>query len=773
MRYLINFACLLAGALGIAVASDHVIAQVGQPSTNNSSLAVPPRPDEPRAAKAYGVFDTYCARCHQTGRLERPLASGGLANILAIDDQARDPVQVKPGIPDASRLYDVLETRHAPLDVFSGGNVAAEPQPDDIEAVRGWIRDLTPAEQTCASRHPMRPEDVDKLMRDAQRLERDQGKDVRFISLTHLYNSCATAAEMTAYGSALNKLMNSLSSVPDTAKLTPLDAAGTVLSFRLTDFGWDAARWRMIEKAYPPALIHAVAPDVVKTAGSEAVIVNGDWLAAAAGETPLYYALVGVPAKLSELAKLNGTNIDANIRSGSVRRIAISESAVTRGNRLIERHPGSKGGLWLVYDFATSTSEQNVFEHPQGPKSATTAKSPFRPDQIRALFTLPNGFYAFALFDADGNRIDRVLPGIEKPYAGVEADAVEPTTKSGINCFACHTEALVQAKDDFRGAGPVDISAAPMPPERRAALPLFGTDSENALLMLGGTDRYRAAAKTVGVDLTSRIYGEELVSGLARRYREGADFEVALGETGLDRQEFLTELTDAKGAAAPLARRLLHGVLSRTQLEQLFSLLKGIDAPGQTAASAGFLREAKSEIGLSMWLDKPRPVPGDLVMIKAEADNDCYLTVISVDAEGVGTVLFPSDFQTDNLLSANQAVSIPPAEAPFQLRYKAEGAETILGRCSTSATPPVGIEHDFVRQRFTVLGNWENFIQDTLVTDWEMRANPEKAERARIARTGAIRRQRDRGEQIALPRPDVANGKSLRDGRAVLVLGRG
>ena len=291
--------------------------------------------------------------------------------------------------------------------------------------------------------------------------------------------------------------------------------------------------------------------------------------------------------------------------------------------------------------------------------------------------------------------------------------------------------------------------------------------------MLGGTDRYRAAARAVGVDLTLRIHGEELVSGLARRYREGADFEVALGETGLDRQEFLTELTDAKGAAAPLARRLLHGVLSRTQLEQLFSLLKGIDAPGQTAASAGFLREAKSEIGLSMWLDKPRPVPGDLVTIKAEADNDCYLTVISVDAGGVGTVIFPSDFQTDNLLSANQAVSIPPAEAPFQLRYKAEGAETILGRCSTSATPPVGIEHDFVRQRFTVLGNWENFIQDTLVTDWEMRANPEKAERARIARTGAIRRQRDRGEPIAPPRPDVANGKSLRDGRAVLVLGRG
>ncbi len=733
---------------------------------------MPPRPDDPKAAKAYGVFDTYCARCHQTGRLERPLASGGLANILSIDDQARDPVLVKPGIPDASRLYDVLETRHVPLDVFSGPDVAAQPSPDDIEAVRRWIKDLSPAAQTCASRHPVRSEDVDKLMRDAQHLERDQGKDVRFISLVHLYNSCATATEMTGYSSALNKLMNSLSSAPDPVKLTPLDAAGTVLSFRLTDFGWDAKRWKLIEEAYPQALVHTVSPDIVRTAGTKAVIVNGDWLAAAAGEAPLYYALLGVPAKLSELAKMNGTDIDANVRSGSVRRIAISESGVTRGNRLIERHPGTKGGLWLVYDFATSTGTQNVFEHPLGPKSATTAKTPFRPDQIRALFILPNGFYAFALFDADGNRIDRVLPGIEKPYAGVEADAVEPTTKAGINCFACHTEGLSQAKDDFRGAGPVDISSAPMPPERRAALPLFGTDSENALLMLGGTDRYRAAAKAAGVDLSERIDGEELVTGLAQRYRGGADFEVALGETGLDRQQFLTELTDAKGTAAPLARRLLHGVLSRTQLEQLFSLLKGIDTPSQTAASAGFLHEAKSEIGLTMWLDKPRPVPGDLVTIKAQADNDCYLTVISVDADGVATVLFPSDFQTDNLLSAGQDVNIPPPEAPFQLRYKAEGAETILGRCSTRAAPPVGIEHDFERQRFTILGNWESFIQDTLVTDWEMRTNPEKAERARIARTGAIRRQRDRGERITPTPPDVPSDRPLRDGRAVLVLGR-
>ena len=197
-------------------------------------------------------------------------------------------------------------------------------------------------------------------------------------------------------------------------------------------------------------------------------------------------------------------------------------------------------------------------------------------------------------------------------------------------------------------------------------LPLFADDTENALLMIGAEDRYRLAARSVGVDLDLRIRGEEPVSGLARRYREDADFAAALGETGLDRQEFLTKLTDAKGAAAPLARRLLHGVLPRVQLERLFSLLKGIDVP-RPSVSGGFLRDVKSEIGLSMWIDKPRPVPGDLITIKAEADNDCYLTVISVDATGVATVLFPNDFQPDNLVSAGQPVSIPGANAPFQL----------------------------------------------------------------------------------------------------------
>jgi hypothetical protein len=230
-------------------------------------------------------------------------------------------------------------------------------------------------------------------------------------------------------------------------------------------------------------------------------------------------------------------------------------------------------------------------------------------------------------------------------------------------------------------------------------------------------------------------------------------------------------LSETEGPAAALARRLQQGVLPRADLDRLFALLKGIDKPQDPQSSGGFLRDVKSEIGLSLWIDKLVPSKGDLVVIKAQADTDCYLTIISVDAEGKATVLFPNDFEKDNLLSAGKTVSVPGSDAPYQLRFKADGTETLIARCSTSSLPPTGIEHDFERQRFTLLGNWESYIQDTLVTEAELRRIPEKAERARSAKAQVLRRRQERGENTEA-RPDTMPGKALRDGRAVVVIGR-
>jgi mono/diheme cytochrome c family protein len=733
-------------------------------------VKIPARPEDPRGAKTYAVFETHCARCHQAGKTELPLAAGGLSNILAIDELPRDPQSVRPGIPDASRIYDILVTRHAPLDVFTGQSDGNEPTPDDIESVRDWIKELKSGTDGCTERTPVRPSNVEALVRDALKIEREGAKDFRFISLAHLYNACATAAEMSSYRQALIKLLNGLSWSPEPAKLMPLDAAGTVLALKLSDFGWVAGHWELIQRAYPKPLLRPISDDVKKSAGAAIPLVNGDWLAAAASEPPLYYALLGLPQKLSELAKMNAVDIDQNIKSAGARRAVVRTSEITRGNRLVERHPGGRGGFWMVYDFATSTGDQDLFERPLGPRPSNVMKTPFKPDSIRTFFALPNGFLAFVLFDAAGNRIDRVLPGIEKPFDGSDGAALDPATKSGANCMACHNSGVVAPKDELRSYATSATSTLPAD-VRDAALALTSSDSETVLLASGDNDRYRQALTAAGVDPALMIESEEIVSGLARRYRGDIELKVAAAEAGLDRDAFVSALISAPGAAAALARRLQQGALPRAELDKLATLLLGAAVPPTVAAPGGFLRDIKTEIGLSVWIDKPLPAAGDLVTVKAEPDTDCFLTVISVDAQGKATVLFPNDFEADNLVSAGATHSIPGPDAPYQLRFKADGTETLMARCSTSAVPPTGIEYDFERQRFTVLGNWENFIQDTLVTDAELRRNPEKAERARSAKAQALRRRQARGERVE-ERLGTSPSKALRDGRAVVVIGK-
>lgn len=723
------------------------------------AVVAPPRPEAPRAARVYGVFETHCARCHQSGKLEAPLPSGGLGDVLDLDRLSKDPAMVRPRVPDASRIFDVLVTRHAPLDPYPP---ASEPLPDDIQAVRDWIRELPESVGACPSRKPAPRDRIAAQIREAQRLERDSVADLRFISIAHLYNGCAPSEDLAAYRHALRKVLNSVSRARSPVKLTPLDAEGLVFPIRLSDFGWTSREWELIARAAPPTPALSWPEDIKSRAATKLPVAPGDWFAAVVAEPPTYYALIDAPPTLSDLGRAYGVDIDQNIRLGAVRRAVTRQSAITRGNRVSERHAGRYGAFWLVYDFASSAGEQDVLARPLGPKGRALVAAPFKPDMVRASFVMANGFYGHAIYDAAGARIDRAAPGVERPYAGAD----EPAAKAGANCFECHQSGVIGARDVFRGYAafePSPLSAA----TRATALSMIPPESEMALLVAGDIERFNAALAAAGIEPNVRLAGDETITALIKRYRRPVGIEAAVTETGLLRDAFVLQLADAIGDAAPLARRLQQGVLPRSDLNRLYALLKGSDAPRATA-SGGFLRDVETEIGLSMWMTPPRPIAGDLVTITAQADADCYLTVISVDAKAKATVLYPNDFEPDNLVRAGKPVSVPAADAPYQLRFKAYGPETVLARCSTSSKAPMGIEHDFERQRFTALGNWDVFIQDTLLTDLELRTMPEKAVRAAAARAGA--RARDSAPATSEPRADTMPGRALRDGRAVLVI---
>ncbi|MEO1204810.1 MAG: DUF4384 domain-containing protein [Pseudomonadota bacterium] len=146
------FVCLMAGAA--------------------SAVSLRSAPDTPIALKAFGVFKTHCARCHQRAvpGLGRPQSAssreprvsssantdslsqtqGGIAQITDLDWLAKRRDLVVPGQPEASRLYQVMVARQMPYDVFHARSGGLEPTAFDLEAVRDWITSLEErAERVC------------------------------------------------------------------------------------------------------------------------------------------------------------------------------------------------------------------------------------------------------------------------------------------------------------------------------------------------------------------------------------------------------------------------------------------------------------------------------------------------------------------------------------------------------------------------------------------------------------------------------------------------
>lgn len=723
---------------------------------------IPPRPADPRAAKAYRVFDAYCARCHQSGKLQLPVPAGGFGNILALTELESDAALVMPGVPDASPLYRALAYGHK-----TPGVAREVPDGDDIMAVRTWLRELPGNPQRCSGRTPIRPVAAERFIEEALLAEREGARDLRFVSLISLYNACAGSEDLAAARHGITKLLNSLSSASQPKTLTAIDPEGTVLAFRLQDFGWTPAQWQLLEAAYPKALVLPLSNRTRGLAGAANPVVRADWLAYAVSDPKLYYRLLGVPLKLADLAKQNGVDIDSNIRLNRARRATLRSSAVTSANRIAERHPGTHGGFWLAYDFTTSEGVQNVFERPLGPKAYGVNRTPFKPDGVRVLFTLPNGFIGYGLYDPSGMRMDATQPGVAAPMYPGESDV----HMAGIGCFSCHAGGVKPFRDAYRAHA---LAADPLSPGkeiRDLALALAATDGEVLLLSNADNERYRNALLAAGVDPALRLGGDDPAAALARRYASGNDFAGAARELDLDAATFAAALSKGTGNIAMLTRRLEQARRPRAEIDQLFAYLKGISTPDTSApAKEPPVPATPGRIGLEMWADKPRAAVGEVISVTLRTNTDCYLTLINIDPGGGATVVFPNDFEADNLLRAGQPLRIPGEEAPYQLKRKEAGRELLLARCSTSPAPPTGIEHEFSRQRFTLLGSWENFVQDALLAEADLRANPAKAEKARAARAAAMRRNVGTRGTAGTVRADTAAGSQLQDGHAFTVL---
>ncbi len=731
-----------------------------------------PRPQNPIDAKAAIALEQNCVRCHQAGPAGTPQPQAGIGNIPKLDELARDPRLVRPGLPDGSLLYVRMLQRH-PAEIAADGAVA--PSVRDVEAVRDWIEALAPVPRQCKGRQLITDDELSRQMENwIEAVGSAVARDTRFVSLAPLANTCASEAELAAHRQALQKMFASLSWSKVPPRLEAVGDSLTLFSLRLTHLGWVGAHWERLSSSEPKGFAHEASEPVVQATGAARPLIRGDWLASAAMSAPFYYELLGLPSKLEDLAKLAGLELADALRGNKGRRAALRTSTITGGNRVVERFAGAHGPFWLAYDFMSGKDAQNVFEHPFGPMTGPGDKPPFRADATRVIFSLPNGMLAFAAYDADGRRIDTTVAAVQGSPGGTSPAGLRTQVAVGRSCIQCHASGARPATDQMHShleAAPADFHAA----QRELLNTLYQPVVEFARQLDDDNYGYRRALVQTGIDPDLLLNGEEIITSLAGAYEKTLDLDRAAAELGVSPKALTAQLDAGVEAGGDIivSKRLQQGTVKRAEAESLLAGLpgKGLARPIATGsvaaasdrepkpASARMPGENGNGVDIALWSDRNTYRAGDLASFSVRVTNECHLTIIDIDPQGKATVLFPNDFKPENLVRAGTTLQIPEASAPYQLRLRNKGTETVIAVCQGHARSPFDIEHDFERQRFTLLGNWRAYLNEYVNRPVSTRT----AERFERNERGRGRRERPKAESRVEPRgPDFEVRSAIR-----------
>lgn len=652
-------------------------------------------PADPTAAAAYRVLEKHCARCHQGGRSNGPAPAAAFGNVLRLDELAESPQLVRPGNPDASRLYVMMLRRLMPLDDHLDATGQPGPTSSEIAAVRAWISSL-PEPGACRDRRIVTIADHAAALAQLGAGTTEDRSMLRFLSLAHLHNGCVRFETLAAYRQAIVRLFNSLSWKPDPIAVPPIDVSRTLFKINLNDLGWLPEHWeRIMRSGADPLGLTPVLPVAARQPfGTTVPVARADWFAETVLNSPLYYDVLGLPGTGPEILKILQIDATGSLESGRGLRVGVKPSMFASQPSLLERLSGRTGAFWQAYHrFARDAA----VDLPAFVDMSVSEPVPLQASRI--MFTLPNGLPAFYVVGQRGDRLDSLPPEIALPSSATHGEI-----RGGLDCLACHR------------SGPAERDTANLP---RPAADAIASDRRAVA----------GALRRIGIDPALTLDGVEPLVALAREYVKPLDGFRAAAEAGVEWED-LARLADQEGPASVLARRLVQGLVVREEVEararDLLTAL-GRTLPEPIVESAGVVAaKAASDFdykpidpgpGLVLYSDKIHYRKGDLLQLAVRVSADCHLTLISIDQRGRGTVLFPSDFETNTLVTAGRELRLPGSGAPYAFRLNEPGRETIVALCNEAGAVTDGIRHDFEKQRFTDLGNYAEFVVQNALAD--------------------------------------------------------
>ncbi len=501
------------------------------------------------AAKARGLLQTHCYRCHgQEGANE-----GGL-NFILDRDKLVERRKLVPGEPDKSRLFKRVTN---PDDPMPPADEKVRPGQDDIRLLREWIAAGAPDAVAPAPKRAIltQAQMLGLIRADLDKVAERSRRFTRYFTLTHLYNAGLSADELQSYRHALSKLVNSLSWDRRIVVPQAIDPAGTILRVDLRDYQWNEKVWEAVLAANPYGVANELdaAQQVYQTTQCRQPYVRADWFVAAASRPPLYHDVLRLPATIRELEKLLRLDAAEDIRQEKVARAGFNSSGVSRNNRLIERHESGGTVYWISYDFGGNVGRQNLFAHPLGPDGGETA---FRHDGGEIIFALPNGLQAYLLADGAGRRIDKgpqaIVSDPRRPDRAVE---------NGISCMSCHARGMIP-KDDQVRPHVLGNPSAFTKEDRDAILAIYPPHDKFAALVKEDSSRFKDAAALTGAPLSA----SEPVVALALHFEAELSLPLVAAEAGVAPEELLRALEHSPRLAKNLGVLRVPGATIQRQV---------------------------------------------------------------------------------------------------------------------------------------------------------------------------------------------------------------
>ena len=695
--------------------------------------------------QVYKLLQNKCAMCHDD--LGEDSAGADIDYILRFDRMVEDGY-VDSEDPESSVILDIVPD-DMPKERMKKIKWNGALSKKELELFQKWVKRGGPSEkylQEIKQASQARPTIelqtlVTTIVEDLNKRRGNNLANVRYLTITNLHNDPAISEErLELYRAAVVKALNSLSLESDIVIPEPIDEAKTIYRFDLRDIGWNAEKWELVAQHYPYEIEQrgGFARTLYGSTSSQLPYLRADWFVFAATQPPLYHELVSIPKNLEDLEdRLFGRKNARfeNIRNSKVIRAGFGDSGVSVNNRLVERHVISTGAYWISYDFASNDGKQNLMDFPLGPKGvwertklAEFEKFTFDHDGGEVIFNLPNGFQAYGLFDAKGNRIN------VGPSNIVHDDTMAGgAIINGVSCISCHDkgmkpEIFAQLTKLDRVRGLAENNFRRFNEETRDQIKeIYPEGKDFAKLIREDRKRFETAMEKAGLSST----GEEPVRALFNQFISDLKLETVAAGLYMD-VEALRERLNGEGETRQILMRLEdEGVKRQLYLQdfkKIIELSLGRSTRKFKPLKFPFFGENPDEVKVerdvensNTAVDTPKINRGtgvrlidedhfggelkvklettgrrkhykenEVMQCEITANKDCFVSVFSVDPKGDMTMLVPNKWHPKGLqIKAGAKTKFPTPQMGFEFYITPPHGSTLIKAIAT--TKPLAI----------------------------------------------------------------------------------